>query len=85
VQAAQLQHDEEQEEDDGAAGVQQVLPLLPEAHGAQRDEVGQSGELRIGNLRIGFGDWALGHWNGSLEQSEHASFQYSNCKFQITR
>ena len=38
VQAAQLQHDEEQEEDDGAARVQQVLPLLPEAHGAQGDE-----------------------------------------------
>jgi hypothetical protein len=39
LQAPQLQHDEEQEEDDGAAGVQQVLPLLPQAHGSQRDEV----------------------------------------------
>jgi hypothetical protein len=33
MQAAQLQHDEEQEENDGAARVQQVLPLLQEAHG----------------------------------------------------
>jgi hypothetical protein len=39
VQAPQLQHDEEQEEDDRADRVQQVLSLLPEAHGAQRDEV----------------------------------------------
>jgi hypothetical protein len=29
VQAAQLQHDEEQEEDDGAAGILEVLPVLP--------------------------------------------------------
>jgi hypothetical protein len=35
VQATQLQHDEEQEEDDGAAGILEVLPLLPEAHVAQ--------------------------------------------------
>jgi hypothetical protein len=39
LQAPQLQHDEEQEEDDGAARVQQVLPVLPEAHGAQGNEV----------------------------------------------
>jgi hypothetical protein len=39
VQTPQLQHDEEQAEDDGAARDEQVLPLLPEAHGAQRDEV----------------------------------------------
>jgi hypothetical protein len=39
LQAPELQHDEEQEEDDGAAGIQQVLPLLPEAHGAQGNKV----------------------------------------------
>jgi hypothetical protein len=39
LQAPELQHDEEQEEDDGAAGIQQVLPLLPEAYGAQRNKV----------------------------------------------
>ncbi len=32
VQASQLQHDQEQEKDERAAGVQQVLPLLPQAH-----------------------------------------------------
>jgi hypothetical protein len=39
VQAAELQHHEEQEEDDRPARVQQVLSLLPEAHGAQGNEV----------------------------------------------
>ena len=34
LQAAQLQHDEEQEEDDRAARDEQVLPVLPEAHGS---------------------------------------------------
>jgi hypothetical protein len=42
VQAAQLQHHEEQEEDDGSARVQQVLPFLPEAHGAQGDQIESS-------------------------------------------
>jgi preprotein translocase SecE subunit len=35
LQAAQLRHDEEQEDDHEQAGVQQVLPVLPEAHGSQ--------------------------------------------------
>jgi hypothetical protein len=48
MQAAQLQHDEEQEEDDRAARVQQVLPLLPEAHGTQRVEV-----MRIAGCGLG--------------------------------
>jgi hypothetical protein len=39
VQTPQLQHDQEQEEDDRAPRDEQVLPVLPEAHGAQRDEV----------------------------------------------
>jgi hypothetical protein len=39
VQASELQHDEEQEEDDGAAGDVEILPLLPETHGAQREQV----------------------------------------------
>jgi hypothetical protein len=47
VQAAELQHDQEQEEDDGAAGVQQVLSLLPEAHRAQRDEIIADRKLQI--------------------------------------
>jgi hypothetical protein len=46
VQASQLQHDEEQEEDDRAAGVQQVLSLLPEAHGAQGVEI-ESGKFKV--------------------------------------
>jgi hypothetical protein len=39
VQATQLQHDQEQEEDNRAAGVQQVLSFLSQAHGAQGNEV----------------------------------------------
>ena len=39
VQATQLQHDEEQEERSGQTGNEQVLPVLPQAHGSQRDEV----------------------------------------------
>jgi hypothetical protein len=39
VQAAQLQHDEEQEEDDGAAGVFEILPLLSETHSAQGEQM----------------------------------------------
>jgi hypothetical protein len=53
LQAPELQHDEEQEEDDGADRVQQVLPLLPEAYGAQRDEViDESTNLRIDGLGL---------------------------------
>jgi hypothetical protein len=39
VQEPQLRDDEEQEDDAGAAGVQQVLPSVPPSHGTQRDEV----------------------------------------------
>jgi hypothetical protein len=39
VQAAELQHDQEQEEDDRAAGIREVLPFLPKAHGAQGEQV----------------------------------------------
>jgi hypothetical protein len=52
VQTAQLQHDQEQEEDQRAAGVQQVLPLLPQAHGSQRDEV-------IADWRLAIADWLI--------------------------
>ena len=48
VQASQLQHDQEQEKDERAAGVQQVLPLLPQAHRASGDEVAHR-ELLIAN------------------------------------
>jgi hypothetical protein len=34
MQAAQLRDDEEQEEDDRAAGVLEILPVLSEAYGA---------------------------------------------------
>jgi len=50
LQTAQLQHDEEQEEDDRAAGIQQVLPFLPEAHGAQGNEM--SPEIEDGRSKI---------------------------------
>jgi hypothetical protein len=39
VQEPQLRDDEEQEDDAGAAGVQQVLPSLPSAHGTQRNQM----------------------------------------------
>ena len=39
LQAPELRHHEEQEEDHGAAGALQVLPLLPQAHCAQGDQV----------------------------------------------
>jgi hypothetical protein len=41
VQATQLQHDEEQEEDDRAAGILEVLPLLSKTHVAQREQIKQ--------------------------------------------
>jgi hypothetical protein len=39
VQAAELQHDEEPSQEFRAAGIQQVLPGVPEAHAAQREQV----------------------------------------------
>jgi hypothetical protein len=39
MQAPELQHDEEQEEVVRAPRAEQVLPVLPEAHGAQRSQV----------------------------------------------
>jgi hypothetical protein len=39
VQAAQLQHVEEQEEDDGAAGAVEILPFLPETYSSQGEQV----------------------------------------------
>ena len=48
VQTAQLQHDQEQEEDDRAAGAEQVLPVLPEALSSPRDEV----ELRADGCEL---------------------------------
>ena len=40
LQAPQLHHEEEQAAASGPGGVQEVLPGLPEAHGAQGDAVG---------------------------------------------
>jgi hypothetical protein len=45
LQRAELFDHQEPEDDDGAAGVQEVLPPLPQAHAAQRSEVaGASGQ-----------------------------------------
>jgi hypothetical protein len=53
VQAAQLRHDEEQEENDGSARVLEVLPLLSQAHAASGVEVvGELESWRIGESRI---------------------------------
>jgi hypothetical protein len=54
LQAPELQHDEEQEEDDGADRVQQVLPLLSQAYGAQGNEI--EVQSSIFDLRI----WSIG-------------------------
>jgi hypothetical protein len=52
VQAAQLRHDEEQEENDGSAGVLEVLPLLSEAYAASGVEVvGELASWRLGESR----------------------------------
>jgi hypothetical protein len=47
MQAAQLHDDEEQEEDDGAAGVREVLPLLSEAYGSSRVQVMLNAEVML--------------------------------------
>jgi hypothetical protein len=39
LQRAELLDDQEQEEDDGPAGVFQVLQSLPQAHGSQGNQV----------------------------------------------
>jgi hypothetical protein len=39
VQRAQLFVDEKPQDDDRAAGIQEILPSLPQAHPAQRSEV----------------------------------------------
>ena len=41
VQAPELQHDEEPAQELRAAGVEQVLPVLPEAHAAQGEQVAE--------------------------------------------
>jgi hypothetical protein len=39
LQRAELFDDKEPEDDDRAAGVQEILPPLPQAHAAQRSEI----------------------------------------------
>ncbi len=51
VQAAELRHYQEQEEDHGAAGAQQVLQLLPQAHRAQGNEVMSREPVRVDSWR----------------------------------
>ena len=41
VQAAKLYDDQEQEDEDGPPGVQEVLSVLPTAHCAQGNQVGR--------------------------------------------
>jgi elongation factor Tu len=53
VTEAQLLDDEEQEDDDRKAGAQEVLPLLPQAHGPQGEQVGRRLERR--RIRPGAG------------------------------
>jgi hypothetical protein len=42
VQRPQLLHDQEQKDHDRPAGIQEILPEVPEAHAAQRSEVAVS-------------------------------------------
>jgi hypothetical protein len=65
VQTPELQHDEEQEEDDRAPGAEQVLPVLPEAHGAQGNKVG------IADLGLRIADWEDADAPGICEISIH--------------
>jgi hypothetical protein len=39
VQGTELLDHEEQEDDHGPAGIQEILPPLPQAHAAQRGEI----------------------------------------------
>jgi hypothetical protein len=45
VQGAELLDHEEPEDDDGPAGIQKVLPPLPQAHAAQGSEIVDSREF----------------------------------------
>src|SRR5579864_1560513 len=74
MQAPQLQHDQEPAQEFGTAGVEQVLPLLPEAHGAQGIEIAPMRE-RVQRARRGPGvpadpvrasgtAWAVGPHDG---------------------
>jgi hypothetical protein len=45
VQAPELQHDEEPAQELGAAGAEQILSLLPEAHGAQGNQVNRKSAI----------------------------------------
>ena len=47
VQEQELLDDEEQEDDHGSVGVLQVLQHVPEAHGAQRDQVVFASQLSV--------------------------------------
>src|SRR5581483_8955469 len=40
LQRQELLHDQEQEDDHGSSGVQQVLPQVPQAYFSQRSEIG---------------------------------------------
>jgi len=42
LQRAELFDHQEPEDDDGAAGIQEILPPLPQAHAAQRSEIAVS-------------------------------------------
>jgi hypothetical protein len=47
LQRAELFDDQEPEDDDGAAGIQEILPPLPQAYAAQGSEIGKRAERAI--------------------------------------
>jgi hypothetical protein len=56
LQRAELFDDQEPQDDDRAAGVQEILQPLPEAHAAQRSEIiEQLGNFVIEKLKIRLG------------------------------
>jgi hypothetical protein len=42
MQKPELQQNEEQADDDGTSGIQEILPVLPQAPAASGDEVNRS-------------------------------------------
>jgi hypothetical protein len=76
LQAPELQYDQEPAQEFGAAGVQQVLPLLPEAHGAQGNQIA------IGYLCVVICYLEIGYWLLAIElgRSFEARQPYANAQ-----
>ena len=60
LQEPQLHVDEEQEEEPGPAGIEEVLPRVPSPHATQGSEVG-SGQKAVGDKKM-----AMAEMQGSL-------------------